>query len=177
MIAESTAGRGSPTRHPALLVLTIALIVAACGSGAGATATPRPAATSARPSAGVSTPAANTPAYRSGAATARVTMEGKTYEFANGTCAQPPVFGYQFQLIAGKPLTSPSFEISVVDLQSPLHDGEYATGLDVVSFSVEGRNYVVAELRTTFRDGVTAGEFRGVNANPAVPVSGTFDCG
>lgn len=123
--------------------------------------------------------------YEAGAATATVDIDGHEREFTGGTCTKYASTIHVFELVAGDFDKAPYLDIYVGSISSPVVDGEYSSGLnlvtmlfddeEVVAITHDGR-VIAGEVTVTFRDGVTAGEFTGTNANPALPVSGSFTC-
>ena len=167
----------------------IVLLVAACGGGglADDTGGSDPAdGSETRPSAAAatSTPAAQTSAasaanYAEGTATASVEIDGTAHEFVDGTCSAQASTAYTFELISGQFGEEPYFSVYVLNMSGPVSDGEYPTGISLVTIDVAGENYVVGEGGSlTLTDGVSRGEFSGQNQSPANPasISGTFSC-
>ncbi|HJQ94530.1 MAG TPA: hypothetical protein VJ935_02330 [Acidimicrobiia bacterium] len=121
-------------------------------------------------------PAAN---YTEGAATATVDIDGTVYEFAEGTCSAEASTVYTFELISGQFDEEPYFSVYFLNMSGPVTDGEYPTGISLVTINVAGEDYLVGEGGSlTITDGVTRGEFSGPNQSPANPasISGSFTC-
>ena len=175
-----------------VVLLVVVLLMAACGgSPANVTAGPVPAdspesQTSAAPAttsvAAVSNstsggaPTAN---YTEGTATATVEIDGTEYEFVDGTCTAQASTVYTFELISGQFDEEPYFSVYVLNMSGPVTDGEYPTGISLVTINVAGEDYLVGEGGSlTITDGVTRGEFSGPNQSPAnpVPIAGSFTC-
>jgi hypothetical protein len=173
--------------------LVVVLLMAACGgSPANVTAEPVPAdspesQTSAAEAATSSVPAvsnstsggAPTANYTEGTATATVEIDGTEYEFVDGTCTAQASTVYTFELISGQFDEEPYFSVYVLNMSGPVTDGEYPTGISLVTINVAGEDYLVGEGGSlTITDGVTRGEFSGPNQSPAnpVPIAGSFTC-
>ena len=168
--------------------IVVVLLLAGCGGNqANVTAASVPAESAATSIDGAttSTPAAQTSAaasaasYAEGTATASVEIDGTAYEFVDGTCSAQASTAYTFELISGQFGEEPYFSVYVLNMSGPVSDGEYPTGISLVTIDVAGENYVVGEGGSlTLADGVTRGEFSGQNQSPANPasISGTFSC-
>ncbi|HEX5722287.1 MAG TPA: hypothetical protein VFZ06_06015 [Acidimicrobiia bacterium] len=168
----------------------VVLLMAACGgsqTNGNAGSVPGDSAAS-QTSAAVATtsmPAAQTSAsasaakYTEGTATASVDIDGTVYEFVDGTCTAQASTVYTFELISGEFDEEPYFSVYVLNMSGPVADGEYPTGISLVTINVAGEEYLVGEGGSlTLTDGVTRGEFSGPNQSPAnpVPISGSFSC-
>ena len=170
----------------------VVLLLAACGGNqanvtegsvpddAAASPTSAAAATTTSPAQGTPTsvgaPTAN---YTEGTATASVDIDGTMYEFVDGTCSAQASTVYTFELISGEFDQEPYFSVYVLNMSGPVADGEYPTGISLVTINVAGEKYLVGEGGSlTLTDGVTRGEFSGPNQSPAnpVPISGSFSC-
>jgi hypothetical protein len=174
-----------------LVKILVVLLVAACGGGGQAvdaggsdptdsseTQASAPAATTSEPAAQTSA-AAGAADYTEGSATASVEIDGTVYEFVDGTCSTQASTAYTFELISGQFGEEPYFSVYVLNMSSPVSDGEYPTGTSLVTIDVAGENYLVGEGGSlTLSDGVTRGEFSGPNQSPANPatISGSFSC-
>ena len=169
----------------------VVLLLAACGgSQANGTAGSVPddsAASQTSAAAATTSPAVSTPTsegapagdYTEGTATASVDIDGTVYEFVDGTCTAQASTVYTFELISGQFDEEPYFSVYVLNMSGPVADGEYPTGISLVTINVAGEEYLVGEGGSlTLTDGVTRGEFSGPNQSPAnpVPISGSFSC-
>jgi len=173
-------------------LVTVLLLAACGGSPANVTAGPVPADSpeseaSAATAATTSVPAVSNPTsggaptanYTQGTATATVDIDGTEYQFVDGTCTAQASTVYTFELISGQFDEEPYFSVYVLNMSGPVTDGEYPTGISLVTINVAGEDYLVGEGGSlTITDGVTRGEFSGPNQSPANPVSiaGSFTC-
>jgi hypothetical protein len=177
--SRARSGVGVPRALGAVLI-----ILTACGGGgaAGDQAETGGGSGGDQPSAGaspgsVAPPDAGEPgSYEQGAATATVDVEGAEHEFTDGTCSTQSSTIHVFQLVSGNFGEAPYIEIYVGDISDAIDDGEHTSPLNLVTIYVDDADYTVTDLTVTMRDGVTAGEFTGTNANPDLPVSGSFTC-
>jgi hypothetical protein len=170
----------------------VVLLLAACGGSqanvtAGSSPADSPESETSAPAATTSGPALATPTsagaptanYTEGAATATVDIDGTEYQFAEGTCSAQASTVYTFELISGQFDEEPYFSVYVLNMSGPVADGEYPTGISLVTINVAGEDYLVGEGGSlTLTDGVTRGEFSGPNQSPANPASiaGSFTC-
>lgn len=142
--------------------------------------TSAPASVTATPAASTSAPAGGgTAAYSEGTATAQVTIDGTEYDFVEGTCSAQASTINTFELISGEFDQEPYFSVYVLNMSGPVADGEYPTGISLVTINVAGEKYLVGEGGSvTLTDGVTRGEFNGNNQSPANPaaIAGSFTC-
>jgi hypothetical protein len=171
-----------------VLGATIAALVLGCSGGSGATPSPgatqagSPAATNTGSSA-TAPPGGQTPQYQAGAGTATVLVDSVSYPVTGGTCslessdAGSGITAYKFSFVAGTAFKAGWLDIELTDLGSPIHDGEYRTGLSTVAVQVTDKDLLVGGLTITLQNGLTAGSFSGTSAgNTPQPVSGTFTC-
>ena len=169
--------------------LVVVFVLAACAGNPGTNATTEPGPTTTSEgetvsaTADTSTPFESTTAssasYTEGTATATVEIDGTKYEFVDGTCTAQASTVYTFELISGQFDEEPYFSVYVLNISGPVTDGEYPTGISLVTINVAGEDYLVGEGGSlTITDGVTRGEFSGPNQSPANPVSiaGSFTC-
>jgi hypothetical protein len=171
-----------------ILGATIAALVLGCGGGSGPTPSPggtqagTPVGTTAG-GAATSVPGGQAPQYVAGAGTATVLVDSVSYPITGGTCALASsdagsgVTASKFSFVAGTAFKAGWLDIELTDLSSPIHDGEYRTGLSTVAVQVTDKDLLVGGLTITLQNGLTAGSFSGTSAgnNPG-PVSGTFTC-
>jgi hypothetical protein len=164
-----------------------AVLVLGCGGGSGST--PSPGATQAgspagTPSGGATAPpGGQTPQYQAGVGTATVIVDSVSYPISGGTCALESfdagsgTTASKFSFVAGTAFKAGWLDIELTDLGSPIHDGEYRTGLSTVAVQVTDKDLLVGGLTITLQNGLTAGSFSGTSAgNNPLPVSGTFTC-
>lgn len=117
--------------------------------------------------------------YTEGTATAIVDIDGTRYEFVNGTCTAEASTVHTFELISGEFQEEPYFSVYLLNISGPVSDGEYPTGISLVTINVDGESYLVGEGGSvTLTDRVTRGEFSGQNQSPSnpVPIAGSFSC-
>ena len=174
-----------------IVKFVIVLLLSACAGSPGADAdaivTNSPESQTSAPASVTTTPAASTSApagggaanYSEGTATATVTIDGTEHEFVEGTCSAQASTVHTFELISGQFDQEPYFSVYVLNMSGPVSDGEYPTGISLVTINVAGEDYLVGEGGSvTLTDGVTRGEFNGTNQSPAntVPIAGSFTC-
>ena len=169
------------------------LLLTACAGSTGANETNEPGtenASQGQPSATISVSSttgestspsvgAAAASYTEGTATATANIDGTQYEFINGTCTAEASTVHTFELISGEVQEEPYFSVYVLNISGPVSDGEYPTGISLVTINVDGESYLVGEGGSvTLTDGVTRGEFSGQNQSPAnpVPIAGSFSC-
>jgi hypothetical protein len=183
---DESGQRGSGMKR-LILGVAMAVLVGGCGGGAsdtsttsGATqATPAPSGTTG----GVSgQPSGQPPQYQAGAGNATVVVEGVDHPISGGTCALVAgdaggVSASKFSFVAGTAFQPGWLDIELTSLGSPLHDGEYRTGLSTVSVQLTDTDLLLSDLTITLQNGITAGTFSGTSAgNNPQAVSGTFTC-
>jgi hypothetical protein len=164
-----------------------AALVLGCGGGSGPTPIPggtqlgTPVGTTAGSTA-TPAPGGQTPQYVAGAGTATVLVDSVSYPISGGTCALESgaasgVTPSKFSFVAGTAFKAGWLDIELTDLGSPIHDGEYRTGLSTVAVQVTDQDLLVGGLTINLQNGLTAGSFSGTSAgNSPAPVSGTFTC-
>ena len=169
-----------------ILGAAIAAFVGGCGGDAsdisapGATQTASP--TSATTGGGTGQPSGQSPQYQAGAGKATVVVDGVDHPISAGTCSLVSgdaggVAASKFSFVAGTALQPGWLDIELTDLGSPIHDGEYRTGLSTVALQVADTDLLLGGLTITLQNGITAGSFSGTSAgNNPQPVSGTFTC-
>jgi hypothetical protein len=169
-----------------ILGAAIAAFLGGCGGGAddtsapGATQTAPP--TSATTGGGTGQTGGQQPQYQAGAAKATVVVDGVDHPISGGTCSlvlgdAGGVTASKFSFVAGTALQPGWLDIELTDLDSPIHDGEYRTGLSTVAVQVADTDLLVGNPTITLENGITAGSFSGTSAgNNPQPVSGTFTC-
>jgi hypothetical protein len=168
-----------------ILGAATAALMAGCGGGGGSASdtsasepTQTPPATS--PSTGGGT--GPSPEYQAGAGKATITVDGAGIAISGGTCSletgtSAGVSASKFSFVAGTALQPGWLDIEITDLSSPIHDGEYQTGLSTVSLQVSDTDLLLTDLTITLENGITTGSFSGTSAgNNPQDVSGTFTC-
>lgn len=175
-------------------VFVLVLVLVGCGAGPSATApagTPVVAAPgqtvglpSLSPGSGPGTPPAGgtqppggngAPTYEEGAASATFVVNSVEHKFAGGTCTtvSSPIHVFEAVIDSGD---GTRFSIYVASVSQPIVDGQHTGAFHQIGAQVGGELYIGTDLTVNIRDGVTTGDYVGRNANPSVPISGTFNC-
>jgi len=116
--------------------------------------------------------------YTEGAASVTVSIGGQESSFTDGTCES--VIGplNVWELVSGTGMDVPPYiDVYVGDAAAAIHDGSYTAGILLVTIALGDETYALDELTITLENGLTRGSFEGTNANPQIPVSGSFACG
>jgi hypothetical protein len=178
------SGQGGSGMKRLIVGAAMAALVGGCGGGASDTpgATQTSSATSATTGGGTGQPGGQPPQYQAGAGNATVVVDAVDHPISGATCSLVSgdaggISASKFSFVAGTAFQPGWLDIELTDLSSPIHDGEYRTGLSTVALQVADTDLLVGGLTITLQNGITAGSFSGTSAgNNPQPVSGTFTC-